>query len=54
MSLPEEAYNKLDLIISTAGNLNEIEISLERGFIGKRVCLLKECGGIYVFFTLNH
>ena len=32
MSLPEEAHNKLDLIISTAGNLNETVISLEKGF----------------------
>ena len=33
MSLPEEAYNNLDLSISTAGNLNERVISLERGFM---------------------
>lgn len=33
MLLPEEAYNKLDLIVSTAGNLNETVISLERGMI---------------------
>ncbi|RVX21052.1 hypothetical protein CK203_002306 [Vitis vinifera] len=44
MLLPEEAYNKLDLIVSTAGNLNEMVISLERGMIpfGKTSEISKE------------
>lgn len=44
MLLPEEAYNKLDLVVSTAGNLNETVISLERGMIsfGKTSEISKE------------
>ncbi|KAL6310938.1 hypothetical protein AAG906_024583 [Vitis piasezkii] len=43
VSLPEEAYNMLDLIISTAGNLNETVISLERalGVLSKMETLEK-------------